>query len=536
MWPPNYNAEFRRRADIIYAMRDDPRARQIGIRHYRANPVDFINDFCITYDPRIKAPKPKLMPFMLFPRQVEFVHYLLYVYTAKCNALVEKARDMGATWLCCAFSIWLWLFHPGSAIGWGSRKELLIDRIGSPDSIFEKMRMILDNMPEFMLPQGFRLSEHAPFMRLINPETGSIIIGEGGDNMGRGGRTGIYFKDESAHYERPELIEAALGDNTDVQVDISSVNGAGNPFYRRRMGGEIWTPGCVIPRNRTAVFIMDWRDHPGKTQEWYDMRRQRAEQEGMLHLFSQEVDRDYSASVDRVIIPAQWVNAAIDAHIKLNFRDDGERTAGLDVADEGGDKNAEAIRCGVVLRFCEDWGEGDTGETARRAVSKALEYRTGELYYDSIGVGAGVKAETNRMKSEGLIPPSLRILPWNAAAAPLNPEDHLIPEDSNSPRNEDFFANLKAQAWWLLAIRFEKTYKAVTQGARYRASELISLDSKLPKLEQLKMELSQARRKYNGKGKLVVDKKPDGTKSPNLADAVVTCYCPTREVSILDVL
>jgi hypothetical protein len=54
-----------------------------------------------------------------------------------------------------------------------------------------------------------------------------ILICEAGDNIGRGGRTLVYFKDESAHYEHPDLIEAALGDNTNVQIDISSVNGLG---------------------------------------------------------------------------------------------------------------------------------------------------------------------------------------------------------------------------------------------------------------------------------------------------------------------
>jgi hypothetical protein len=26
------------------------------------------------------------------------------------DGLIEKSRDMGATWVCCAFSVWMWLF------------------------------------------------------------------------------------------------------------------------------------------------------------------------------------------------------------------------------------------------------------------------------------------------------------------------------------------------------------------------------------------------------------------------------------------
>jgi hypothetical protein len=45
------------------------------------------------------------------------------------GGLVEKSRDMGATWLAVSFSVWLFLFVPGATVGWGSRKEALVDRI-----------------------------------------------------------------------------------------------------------------------------------------------------------------------------------------------------------------------------------------------------------------------------------------------------------------------------------------------------------------------------------------------------------------------
>jgi hypothetical protein len=401
---------------------------------------------------------------------------------------------------------------------------MLVDRIGDPDSIFEKMRMIIRNLPAWMLPNGFSQHTHVTYMKIINSATGATITGESGKNIGRGGRSMIYFKDESAHYEKPEMIEAALGDNTDVQIDISSVHGTNNVFYRRRMAGEEWRAGVVPTKGKTRIFIFDWKDHPGKLQAWYDQRRARAEAEGLLHLFAQEVDRDYAASIDGVIIPAKWIKAAIDAHIRLGFKDDGIKMAGMDVADEGGDKNALAIRYGVVLRHCESWGNGDTGYTARRAIDKCREMNVPNLNYDCIGVGAGVKAETNRLLAEGSL--RLNVQPFNAGESPYSPTSRVIPGDTDSPRNEDFFANRKAQGWWSLRMRFEKTYKVVTQGIRFPAEELISIDSSIPQIHEIEMELSQATCSYNGKGKMIVDKKPNGGKSPNLADAIMMCYNP----------
>lgn len=535
-WPLDYHHEYSRRVKIVSDISKLPMARLGWKKIYGNDPIRFINDWCYTYDPRVRPPKSKTMPFRLFPRQEDFVLFLQACLNDRESGLVEKARDMGATWLCCAFSIWAWLVIDGCAIGWGSRKEELVDRLGDPSSIFEKMRMILHKLPEWMLPVGFDFKKHATYMKIINPATGAAISGESGDNIGRGGRSTMYFKDESAHYERPEKIEAALGDNTDVQIDISSVNGSANVFFRRRMAGELWEPDKEIEKGRTRVFVMDWRHHPGKTQEWYDQRRKKYEDEGLMHLFAQEVDRDYSSALDKIIIPPQWVRAAVDAHKKLKFEASGAKIGALDVADEGGDKNALGYRHGVVLKYGDHWGEGDTGETSRISINICKAAGVTEFYYDAIGVGAGVKAETNRLREEGGIPKTLKIYPWRASDKVIDPEEHIIIGDENTPKNEDFFENLKAQAWWNLRLRFKKTYEMVVHNIQHPVDELISLPAELPNLQQIMMELSQAQRKESKSGKLMVDKKPDGSRSPNLAEMIAMCYCPNKEITIFDAL
>lgn len=535
-FPPNYSKEYERRAKILIKAKNNKELQARLKTYYRSNTIDWINDFCITYNPRNKSPIPKTLPFLLFPKQIEFVEFLLECYETGQSGLLEKARDIGATWVCCAFTVWAFLFIPDISIGWGSRKELLVDRIGDPDSIFQKMRMILDNLPSWMLPAGFSLREHATYMKITNPQTGATITGEAGVNIGRGGRKSLFFKDEAAWYENPEAIEAALGDNTDVQIDISSVK-PNTVFQRKREAGETWYKEHNIPRGITRVFVFDWRDHPAKTQEWYNERRDKATREGLLHLFAQEVDRDYTAALERIVIPSIWVKSAIDAHKALNFKQEGLIIGAQDIADGGGDLNALAIAQNSILLYCEAWGEGDTGETTRRAIKICQEKQVRELYYDCIGVGAGFKSESNRLIETGVLNRrSLVIQPWNAATSPLEPKENMILGDINSPLNGDFFQNLKAQAWWRLRIRFEKTYKAITLGAKYPQEELISLPSDLPNIHKLVSELSQATQKVSATGKLVIDKTPEGGRSPNMADAIVMCFNPAREISILDVL
>jgi phage terminase large subunit len=525
-WPPDYVAELAQRQHRVRRIRADPVLRFGMAERYRDDPVAWINHWCFTYDPRVAGTDlPTTMPFVLFRRQVEAVEFLHALVMGQQNGLFEKSRDMGLTWIACAYSVFLWLYWPGAAVGWGSRKEQLVDKIGDPDSIFEKMRILIRHLPKFMLPARFSESDDMPFMKIVNRVTGATITGEAGDNIGRGGRKLIYFKDESAHYERPEKIEAALADNTNCQIDISSVNGLGNVFHRRREAGTEWKAGHELARDRVNVFVMDWRDHPAKDQRWYDERKAKAAADGLLHVFAQEVDRDYSASVEGVIIPAAWVTSAIDAHVKLGFEDDGGWGAALDVADEGGDLHALAARKGSVLREVEDWGEGDVGVATRRAIGK-LTGRQCDVQYDSVGVGAGVKSEANRLTEEGLMPKGLYFVPWSAGAAVLKPDERVIPGDDESPLNKDFYKNLKAQAWWELRRRFERTHKAVTESERHDPATMISLPSNLPNLQKLRKELSQATSGKTSALKMVVNKTPDGTRSPNMADAVVMAFWP----------
>ena len=541
-WPPDYDLIARERAARLRILHQDPRAASAAREFYASSVegcVAFIEDWCETFDPRnAGGDRPTTMPFMPFSRQRELIEFLYSCFVEQAPGLIEKSRDMGATWLCVSFSVWLFLFVEGAKVGWGSRKVSLVDKIGDMDSIFEKIRFQMRSIPRIFWPPGFG-EDHMSFMKIWSPD-GSSITGEGGDDIGRGGRTLIYFKDESAHYEHPEAIEAALSDNTRVQIDISSVNGLGNVFHRKREAGIEWTPDRAAERGKTNVFVMNWTEHPDKSQSWYEERQNHFEEQGLLHIFRQEVDRNYSAAVVGVIIPAEWVQSAIDAHVTLGIEvEDGDECfGGLDVADEGGDTNALVVRESVVLRHLEQWGARDTGVTARKAIDGIAPYarrrRRAHLQYDSIGVGAGIKSEANRLADEDLMPKYVELASWNAGAAVVAPDDRVIEDDDESPLNKDFYANLKAQGWWQLRLRFERTHRAVLRkngdpeqrNFTWRPEELISLPSDLPLLRTLQKELSQPVVIKSPKMRLIVDKKPPGTKSPNLADAVVMCFWP----------
>lgn len=529
-WPPDYTSVFLWRQKQFLKLRSNDEFQAGAIEYYKTHPAEFITHWCDTYDPRNAFDDlPTRLPMVLYKRQADLVEFWMGCLRDQESGLVDKSRDTGVTWTGSAFSVWLWRFVPGAAIGWGSRKADLVDKLGDPDSIFEKMRVIIRGLPRFFWPRGFQFDDHVSYMKIVNPESGATITGEAGDNIGRGGRKLIYFKDESAHYEHPESIEAALMETTRVQIDISTVNGVGNVFDRKRQSGVVWSgSGREYEKGSTRVFVFDWRDHPAKNEEWYRTREKKAREEGLLHLFRQEVDRDATASLSGIIIKPEWVKAAVDAHIELGFGQTGGWSAGFDPYDEGGDSHAVSFRKGVVLLEVEDWGEGDAGEATRKVLGMTVGRTPLTIQYDCIGIGATVKSEANRLRADRKLPLGVTFAPWDAGGPPLHPKDRIIPGDSSSPLVEDFYYNVKAQAWWSLARRFERVYRMRTEKISFPSSELISISSKIPRLHQLQRELSQPTMKKSGDLRLLVDKKPEGAKSPNMADAVVMNFFPIK--------
>lgn len=551
-WPPDYTAEFARRQRRLLHLRSDKTGQlwKGAKEYYKTHCAEFIQHWGFTCDPRNAGVPGKItdMPFIMFPKQVELVDFVLACLEAEADGLDEKCRDMGATWVCVGVSVWLWLFWEGVSVGWGSRKLDLVDKRGDMDSIFEKLRVFIRKLPPEFLPAGYSEREHATECKLVNPENGASITGEVGDNIGRGGRKRIYFKDESAHYEHPELIEASLGDNTRCQFDISSVNGLGNVFQRKREGGVEWRPGQPAVPGATNVFIMDWRDHPAKDLAWYEQRRKKAIKDGLLHKFEQEVNRNYAASVQGAIIESEWIKTAVG--INKRFPDwgweEGPWSAGLDVADSlqdsVGDRNAGIFRKGVVLKEAYEWGELDVGKTTRRMLAMCREKGAVLVQYDCIGMGSTVKAESNRLTEEDLMPKGVRLVPWDAGASPLDHRgqeltpvtaktERMDPGDKDSPLIVDFYHNLKAQGWWMLRLRFWKTQQCADAGELlYPVDELIAIDDAMPTETrlQLEKELAQPTRGLSGSMKMLVNKTPKGTRSPNLGDGTMMAYWPTK--------
>jgi len=519
---PDYVEVFEWRVERLKQIRSDKNALPLLKTYYKDNPAQFITDWGITYDPKnISKGLPALCPFILFPRQEEWVNWFVECWKQKKPGLTEKSRQIGMSCLSISTAVTLCLFWDSMAIGFGSRKEEYVDRIGDPKCLFYKARSFISYLPE-EFRCGFDIKKHAPHMRIMFPETGAIITGEAGDNIGRGGTTPIYILDEAAFIQRPELIEASLSQNTDSRHDISTPCGMDNPFAYKRHDGKI------------EVFTFSWKDDPRKDLAWYEKTCATISDPTVI---AQELDLDYSTSKDGILIPAKWVQAAIDAHKVLGVKPSGIRRAGFDIADEGKDLNAMAFRHGILLEHAEAWSgkESDIFKTVQKSFVLCENWGYEELFYDADGLGAGVRGDANIINESREDKVSFN--PFRGSGAVDDPEgspfSNVQSERGRKKKkfrtNEDFFANAKAQAWWKLRRRFEATYRAVIEKIPYDADDIISISSDFKDMRKLVNELSQPTYSQNGVGKIVIDKSPSGARSPNLADAVMIAFNDKRK-------
>lgn len=373
---PDYGAIFKARAKRLQRIREPGFDLAALKAYYKDHWVEFITEWGMTFDPRnAEIGKPSVVPFVLFKRQEDYLDWLLERWRGREDGLVEKSRDMGVSWLCVGFAVCMWLFQPGSVVGFGSRKEEYVDKIGDPKSLFWKARQFINLLPIEFRPEGWDDQRHAPHMRILNPENGSSIVGEAGDNIGRGNRTSIYFKDESAFYEHADAIDAALSQTSNCKIDVSTPNGAGNAFYRKRHGGKI------------KVFVFDWKDDPRKGKDWY------AKQCEILDpiIVAQEIDRDYESSVTDSWIPSDIVIAA-QARGPADVRPVGGLRVGVDVARFGDDKTVISFRRGRVLLKQTVAAKLDVTQVAARVKFEIEAYRQTpeQIAVDVIGIGAGV--------------------------------------------------------------------------------------------------------------------------------------------------
>ena len=482
------------RVDIYRNAEYDLKFRATILEIYKRDPVFFINTQLTTYDPRNN---PAKIPLILFDKQEQYIKWLQYLYGDGIDSqwgILLKSRDTGASVLSCGFLVWHFLFTDNFSGSLASRKADLVDKRDDPDALFTKLIGLLETLPHWLKPT-YKYKQ----MLITNLTNGANIKGESGDAIGRGGRSSIVFVDEAAFLENPDAAISGLSRNTDCAILISTPNGE-NAFAQLYKSGEFPT------------FNIHWSDDPRRGIDWYNEQKKKFPPA----MIARELDCDFSASVEGLLVESKWVNSAIN--YKLRNPDIVELwqpiIAGLDVAgsSDNSDTTVLTLRQGNVILDIFSWTGLSLPETTQKTITICHEFGVLYLYFDAIGIGSGVASILEirtdlQFEYEGV---------WASG----KPSENFWLGDQKTSR--DKFHNYRAELWFLVAERLRYTWEHSSELDHHDKDKLISI----PNHPDLIKQLCQPKWSTSPQtGKIVIESKKDmrrrGLKSPDFADSLI---------------
>lgn len=309
--PTDLAENMRWRANVYRQVMEDQSYADVIWDACRQDPIFYVNGFVWTYDPR-REPFPKV-PMILYPFQEYGLREIILAINDH-DLLVEKSRDMGASWLCILGFEWAWHFHEMLSFLMGSRVEEYVDKSDNPKSLFWKVDFIHKNLPGWLMPRGFDRSCRSK-MHIYNPQTESVIDGESTTaNFARGDRrSGILLDEFAAVDEFGHRVLNATRDATKCRLFNSTPNGVGNAYYDIRQTGiqklrfhwsehPLKNHGLYKTADDGGLEVFDYSGYPanyhpildGKLRSpWYDNECKRTVSEREI---ATELDIDYLGS------------------------------------------------------------------------------------------------------------------------------------------------------------------------------------------------------------------------------------------------
>lgn len=223
----------------------------------------WVNAFVVQFNPRKKGEKAmKVGPFITWPFQEEAVNSqdparpgMLWCIEHDEDLLIEKSREMGASWLMVLVHLWLYLYHDWQKFLFISRSEKAVED-EDPDSLFWKIDFVLDYLPDWSIPGGrAALKRRKLFFGNAN---GSSITGEASTGKaGVGGRATSMPIDEFSQIKEDYEVLHRTSDTTGCRIFNGTHRGLDTAFYE------------LSRRVDMKKLVMHWSQHPDKNRGLY---------------------------------------------------------------------------------------------------------------------------------------------------------------------------------------------------------------------------------------------------------------------------
>jgi len=211
----------------------------------------FIYTYCLIDDPQSK--EGTIIPFDLWPAQQR----ILQMFRQHRLFIILKARQLGISWLCCAYALWLCVFQSG-------RRVLLFSQgQNEADELLRRVKVMYERLPEWMLA---RVGVDKLNTSEIAFSNGSLIESmPATQKSGRSLTASLVIADEFAFMQWASELYTGMKSTIDgggQLIILSTANGARGLFH------QLWKKAIERLNNFVPIFL-SWRMRPGRDDGWY---------------------------------------------------------------------------------------------------------------------------------------------------------------------------------------------------------------------------------------------------------------------------
>lgn len=239
------------RREVLLRAAQDRQLQRALIEACRRDILFYVNTFVWQLNPRKKG--SEVGPFVTWDFQDEaFLKVLLHVERDE-DLLIEKSREMGASWLCLIVMDWLCLFHHWKKFLVISHTEDAVDRPGDSDSLFWKVQFMHDHLPAWLVGEASKAKLSFNYPRTSSSMNGAATTAR----AGVGGRATAAFLDEFSKQRDDFAILGQTADTTGCRIFNGTHYGLGTAFYELTLRPDL------------KKLVMHWTQHPDKRQGLY---------------------------------------------------------------------------------------------------------------------------------------------------------------------------------------------------------------------------------------------------------------------------
>lgn len=226
----------------------------------------WIDSFVWQFNPKsVGTSSTERGPFVLWDYQRDAIGELNWCIRNQHDAVIEKSRDAGASWLAALVKLHPFLFGRRMVkFLLVSRNADAVDKPGDSDALFWKFDYVIRHLPEWMatVAGAGRPGILRKSMIFENPANGSMIAGQATtEKIGVGGRATAMFLDEFSQVERAREVYDRTSDTSSCRIFNGTHKGVSTCFYDL----------CQNSGNQYAIrkIVMHWSQHPDKRRGLY---------------------------------------------------------------------------------------------------------------------------------------------------------------------------------------------------------------------------------------------------------------------------